>query len=741
MTNQERMIQRLQSGTYNGFKFEPSGGHGYYMATKRTPTGTIREAVHVAADGTLRYSDSERFGEIWSLGTTGGMEPNTRWSGAYKDALPDSHFFYVDRACVRRTDSDGRSHPLSCRHFPYKDQQGNISLSHVRNAISRAPQSHLPAHVQRDVQRKARALLQHQDRMAANSPIVDDRLYTVTWVDGRRPHLTKGEAIDFVNRLRQEARSSGRSAPLRIQVFYRDGTPVPFADLERSMRKNTQQRFPGFGAPLEVTIPQMPRYKQISGDMDPGKYGGLVARSDGDNALELFEIQPVRELVGDDEAAEVGFPFWSKEAYYDLDDLRFDRDEVQHALQSVGLEEHELEAMTPDQRALAIAEALFRYGDKVEEAASGWSNDVVTEEVEWMRGDVAGADYIADEDDEFRREILGEDGDFEENPHDDGPCVIFCDGAGRGYYTGSVRMVPSYSPQAMEAKVFADKTAAARVITSHGSMGGCHIYLLKPDDPNYPDPVPPRTPFTENGEGLRRSRGISATTPNLTPGSALNSTLDESIYQLALEGTADDDIVGAGGKRGLIFRDGFDLANQLHAENLVDMDSIRWLEMKGPVGVIIVVDNNEAQVVYYDSQSELRADWSELETKLAGFEPNASSADRRRFEQIRERYIQAEEAYQEAEIKLGARWGHARNWKTYLKAADRKRLERLSAAKEREKDKFFELLQRISPRDWSYGVPSHWVVEKLPYEDAIRPANEPLSVEPPMAFGATASRT
>lgn len=719
------------------------------------------------------------------------MEPNVRWSGAYKDALPDSHFFYVDRACVRRTDSDGRSHPLSCRHFPYKDQQGNISLSHVRNAISRAPQSHLPAHVQRDVQRKARALLQHQDRMAAN----------------------------------------------------------------------TQQRFPGFGAPLEVTIPNMPRYKQISGDMDPGKYGGLVARSDGDNALELFEIQPVRDAVGDAEAAEVGFPFWSKEAYYDLDDLRFDRDEVQHALQSLGLEEHELEAMTPDQRALAIAEALFRYGDKVEEAASGWSSDVVTEEVEWMRGAVAGADYIADEDDEFRREILGEDEDeddemepnaskywyitdgrlilglrkgklrllavlksrrapnaalefktqqeatevlddlkrgfYEEqqqargeervywttfannavaqqlrglhqNPNppsgNDGPCVIFCDTAGRGYYTGSVRMVPHYSPQAMDAKVFADKTAAARVITSHGSMGGCHIYLLKPDDPNYPNPVPPRTPFTENGEGFRRSRGITATTRGMKQNSSAGhktelfsvkldpmsmKMLDKAVYEtLVISGN--DESVGslAHPPFAAMTRDGDELASFLavefppsHQRIRVSSSELDFLRNKGRAGVIVVVDNNEAQVVYYDNPTQLNEDWSDLETKLAGFEPNASSADRRRFEQIRERYIQAEEAYQEAEIKLGARWGHARNWKTYLKAADRKRLERLSAAKEREKDKFFELLQRISPRDWTYGVPSHWVVEKLPYEDAVRPANEPLSVEPPMAFGATASRT
>lgn len=189
---------------------------------------------------------------------------------------------------------------------------------------------------------------------------------------------------------------------------------------ETSMKRNTQQRFSGFGAPLQIRIPKLERYTQIGGDMDPGKHGGLLARSDG-NAIELHEIQNVRDLVGDGEAAEVGFPFWSREAYYDEDDLSFDREEVKSALQSVGLDEDALEEMTPEQRALAIAEALFEYGDKVEEAAAGWSDDVVPGEVEWWGKDregnpiVEGSSYIADEDDEFRREILGEDEDEDED--------------------------------------------------------------------------------------------------------------------------------------------------------------------------------------------------------------------------------------------------------------------------------------------------------------------------------------
>ena len=53
------------------------------------------------------------------------------------------------------------------------------------------------------------------------------------------------------------------------------------------------------------------RWKQIGGDMDPG--WRTAARSQGRRGpLELFEIQPVRAYVGDGEAAEVGFPFWTR---------------------------------------------------------------------------------------------------------------------------------------------------------------------------------------------------------------------------------------------------------------------------------------------------------------------------------------------------------------------------------------------------------------------------------------------
>jgi hypothetical protein len=157
---------------------------------------------------------------------------------------------------------------------------------------------------------------------------------------------------------------------------------------------------------LEITIPKMPMWEQVGGDMNPGAHGAILARSDG-GSLEMLEIQPVRDNVGDDEARDVGFPFWTREASYDLDDLSTDRKEVQDALESIDMELDTLrDEFTPTQRAMVIAQALFGYGAGADEGQAGWSDDVVPDEVKWMEGKVAGPEYLADDDDEFIRDVL-----------------------------------------------------------------------------------------------------------------------------------------------------------------------------------------------------------------------------------------------------------------------------------------------------------------------------------------------
>lgn len=163
---------------------------------------------------------------------------------------------------------------------------------------------------------------------------------------------------------------------------------------------------------MEIRIPTF-GWKQVDGDMNPGAHGGTIAEADGDR-IELIKIQPVREYVGDDEAKDTGFPFWSKEGYYDLDDLQLSNEGVQSAIEYTGLGEHLLD-MTPEERAVAIAVACMDAGYRTDEGPGGWAKDVLGGRVvQWSSGDTAGYEHIADEDDEFRREILGEEDEDED---------------------------------------------------------------------------------------------------------------------------------------------------------------------------------------------------------------------------------------------------------------------------------------------------------------------------------------
>ncbi len=178
---------------------------------------------------------------------------------------------------------------------------------------------------------------------------------------------------------------------------------MPPSELHKTSENNTKDK------PMKIEIPDMPMWEQIGGDMDPGTYGGTLARSDGD-ALELLKIQPVREYVGAGEAAEVGFPFWTREGWYDLNDLDPSRDDVKGALQMIDMSDDKLEAdFTPEQRALVIAEALLDYGSGVDEGPSGWSSNIYADdEVKWQSGEVQTiGDALAEEDQEFRDEVLG----------------------------------------------------------------------------------------------------------------------------------------------------------------------------------------------------------------------------------------------------------------------------------------------------------------------------------------------
>jgi hypothetical protein len=114
----------------------------------------------------------------------------------------------------------------------------------------------------------------------------------------------------------------------------------------------------------------------------------------------------------------------------------------------------------------------------------------------------------------------------------------------------------------------------------------------------------------------------------------------------------------------------------------------------------------------------------------------AKASDKKRWDDLHAAYANADRAAFNYELELGTKYGHNFS-SSWLSRAQRDKLDRLRAKKDQIGDKIIELLVRVSPRGdrWLSGVPSWWIREKLTWEDAIRPANEPLSVVVPGAWG------
>ena len=80
------------------------------------------------------------------------------WSTAYVNDLPDSAFFYI--APGGEKDESGRTTPRSLRKLPFRADDGDIDLPHLRNALARLSQTDMPQSAQDRIRREARRLLE-----------------------------------------------------------------------------------------------------------------------------------------------------------------------------------------------------------------------------------------------------------------------------------------------------------------------------------------------------------------------------------------------------------------------------------------------------------------------------------------------------------------------------------------------------------------------------------------------------
>lgn len=108
----------------------------------------------------------------------------------------------------------------------------------------------------------------------------------------------------------------------------------------------------------------------------------------------------------------------------------------------------------------------------------------------------------------------------------------------------------------------------------------------------------------------------------------------------------------------------------------------------------------------------------------------------KKFAALRERCVAAHTALAEYKAAMQRKYGfHYDAWIHQMTTAEDRKHDSLQKKRDKADDKLFALLDKISPRNWRSGAPAHWVATKLPYEDAVRPLDERLSVTPPIAYG------
>lgn len=110
-------------------------------------------------------------------------------------------------------------------------------------------------------------------------------------------------------------------------------------------------------------------------------------------------------------------------------------------------------------------------------------------------------------------------------------------------------------------------------------------------------------------------------------------------------------------------------------------------------------------------------------------------ATREMFEKAQAAFRAASDKRRALSIELAVKYGSGNE--RWASRGEKTRLDKLMAAQSRAGDRVMKILDAVSPRNWHSGVPWHWVNEELTWEDAVRPIDQPLSVTPPLAFGAS----
>lgn len=262
-------------------------------------------AADVAMDSLLQAmgmadpDEDQQGGSMQPMAPMGGMNSapvpgevrseRATWDTAYVNDLPDSAFLYIESG--GKKDGAGKTTPRSLRHFPYRDASGKVDMPHLRNALSRIPQSSLPSSVKDSLTTKAQGLMKAQ---GADMNAADESGWAIRDFAFQMEAASDGLTLEgYAAVFNQPTRISGWEGDFEEQV-----APGAFA---RTLRERTPVLMFNHGK------------HPLIGDMPLGVIKRAVEDSKGvyisarlsDNWL----IQPVRDAVRDGAVTGMSFRF------------------------------------------------------------------------------------------------------------------------------------------------------------------------------------------------------------------------------------------------------------------------------------------------------------------------------------------------------------------------------------------------------------------------------------------------
>lgn len=219
------------------------------------------------------------------------------WTTEFINNLPDSSFAFIQPS--GKKDKDGKTTPRGLRHLPYKDAAGNVDLPHVRDALSRLPETKaVPDSKKKAIQTMLENALKSAQKKASDN--------------------MKGQTFRVRTIIRIAADSNG-DLPKELQVFPAGSyNTVPYGPMDFN-QATLQQFADNFEAgaarndvPIDVDHEGSGHGGAAAGWLTRKSEGGggLEARADGLWAKDPKWNSLGKQLVGDDQYRYIS-PEWS----------------------------------------------------------------------------------------------------------------------------------------------------------------------------------------------------------------------------------------------------------------------------------------------------------------------------------------------------------------------------------------------------------------------------------------------